>query len=949
MYGKTDYTFPWPTGYGEMAARIRDHDWAATPLGAIDAWPQSLRTTVDIMLALPGPASILWGPDRVQLYNDAYVTIAAERHPAALGSAAAHNWSEAYQAFLGPIFERVFAGETVSIDEHAVPLRTPDGAEERFFTATFLPVRDESGCVRGVFHPLTEVTAKVRADAERREREERLRRVFDIETVGVVFFDLVGGIHEANDAFLALIGYTRDELEAGEVRYERLTPPDWRWRDEQTIRELKATGRAGPFEKEYTRKDGSRIWILCADKRLDDETAVEFIVDVTERKRAEEALRETSRRLNAILDNTREAVFLMDSRQHCVYANAAAEELTGYEFKEMQGRPLHEVVHHKKPDGSHYPLEECPIDRAFPERAQVSGEELFVHKDGSFYPVAFTASPVLDDGGTPIGTVIEARNIASEKARDAALLESEARVRALTDNLPAGMVYQIATGADGRERRFLYVSQSHEKLTGIPAEAVLSDPTIPYNLIVPEDRCRLVEAEEQSVRSKTNFDVEVRFRRADGELRWCRIISAPREQADGSIIWDGIQIDTTEQKKVEAALRELNETLESRVATRTAELEQAHEQLRQSQKLEAMGQLTGGVSHDFNNLLSPIIGSLDVLQRKGLGGEREQRLIDGALQSAERAKVLVQRLLAFARRQPLQARPVDIGALVAGMGDLVASTTGPQVKVVADVAPDLPAAVADPNQIEMAILNLAVNARDAMPQGGTLRISAEPDTVGTGHRSVLRPGRYVRLSVADTGTGMDETTLKRAVEPFFSTKGIGRGTGLGLSMVHGLAAQLGGALTIESKPGLGTNVEIWLPASDQVALQPERSENGEAQPAVGTALLVDDQELVRSSIADMLSDLGYAVVQAGSAEEALRLVDDGLVFDVLITDHLMPGMTGTELAREVRVRRTGARVLVVSGYAEVDDIAPDLSRLTKPFRQADLAAKLAELEQASAG
>ena len=242
-------------------------------------------------------------------------------------------------------------------------------------------------------------------------------------------------------------------------------------------------------------------------------------------------------------------------------------------------------------------------------------------------------------------------------------------------------------------------------------------------------------------------------------------------------------------------------------------LAEAEEQLRQAQKMEAMGQLTGGVAHDFNNLLTPIVGALDILQRRNVGGEREQRLLSGAMQSADRAKVLVQRLLAFARRQPLQPIAVDIGKLVTGMADLVTSTTGPQIKVTVEVADNLPAAKADPNQIEMALLNLAVNARDAMPDGGTLRISASAHELGASADIKVFPGLYIRLSVADTGTGMDQTTLARAIEPFFSTKGVGKGTGLGLSSVHGLASQLGGALKIQSRLGIGTNIELWLPAS----------------------------------------------------------------------------------------------------------------------------------------
>ncbi len=373
-----------------------------------------------------------------------------------------------------------------------------------------------------------------------------------------------------------------------------------------------------------------------------------------------------------------------------------------------------------------------------------------------------------------------------------------------------------------------------------------------------------------------------------------------------------------------------------------ADLAATQEALRQSQKMEAMGSLTGGVAHDFNNLLTPIVGSLDLLQRKGLGGEREQRLIAGAIQSADRARVLVQRLLAFARRQPLQPRAVDLTALVAGMADLVASTSGPQIRLDVELADDLPAAVADQNQLEMAILNLAVNARDAMPEGGRLSITARPAAPGETERVGLKPGRYVKLAVADTGTGMDPDTLRRAVEPFFSTKGIGKGTGLGLSMVHGLAAQLGGALTIDSRTGLGTSVALWLPSTEDRPHETEQPDDTPAPRRAGSVLVVDDEDLVRGSTADMLADLGYDVVEANSAETALRLLDEGLAPDLLVTDHLMPGKSGTELAREVRHRLPGTRLLIVSGYADVEGIAPDLPRLVKPFRQADLVEMLAE-------
>jgi PAS domain S-box-containing protein len=373
-------------------------------------------------------------------------------------------------------------------------------------------------------------------------------------------------------------------------------------------------------------------------------------------------------------------------------------------------------------------------------------------------------------------------------------------------------------------------------------------------------------------------------------------------------------------------------------------LAQAQAALLQSQKLEAMGQLTGGVAHDFNNLLTPIVGGLDMLRRRGVGGVREQRLIDGAYQSAQRATTLVHRLLAFARRQPLQTVAVDIGALIREMADLVAGATGQQVSLVVDIADDLPSAKADPHQLEMAILNLSVNARDAMNGAGRIGIVATRETVGAGQIAQLKPGCYVRISVTDTGVGMDEATRARAIEPFFSTKGVGKGTGLGLSMAHGLACQLGGALTIESEPGVGTEVSMWLPETPHPAQPaPDGPRMLAAMPRSGAALLVDDEEYIRLSTADMLTELGFAVHEAASAEAALLAIDTGLQPDILITDHLMPGMTGVELAYAAKLKRPAMKVLIVSGFAEGDGIDPSLPRLTKPFVQRDLAHALAEL------
>jgi signal transduction histidine kinase/CheY-like chemotaxis protein len=396
-------------------------------------------------------------------------------------------------------------------------------------------------------------------------------------------------------------------------------------------------------------------------------------------------------------------------------------------------------------------------------------------------------------------------------------------------------------------------------------------------------------------------------------------------------------------QRSEERLRLANETLEARVEERTRDHELALAKLHEAQKLETLGQLTGGVAHDFNNLLTPVIGNLDLLRRRLTPTDPSQRLIDAGMQAASRAATLVQRLLAFARRQDLSVRSVNVGALLEGMSDLIRRSLDPAIEVQISHSADLPPARVDPNQLELAILNLAINARDAMPRGGTLHIEA--DSVTSEGGGGLQAGDYVRIAVRDNGTGMDRQTLARAIEPFFSTKGVGKGTGLGLSMVHGLAAQLGGVLNIRSRPGEGTTAEIWLPEAPEAA----SSQDLEARPLVGaprqaTILLVDDEELVRVATADMLGDLGYEVIEANSGAEALRLLRLGDEPDLMITDYLMPGMSGVQLIENARAIAPAMQVMLITGYSTVaEGPGASVARLAKPFRQSDLAALVADL------
>jgi signal transduction histidine kinase len=408
----------------------------------------------------------------------------------------------------------------------------------------------------------------------------------------------------------------------------------------------------------------------------------------------------------------------------------------------------------------------------------------------------------------------------------------------------------------------------------------------------------------------------------------------------------------------EVRLQQLNEQLERRVRERTAQLQHAHdellasiaereraqEQVRHLQKLESIGQLTGGVAHDFNNLLTAVLGNLELLRKRVPDDPSIDRLIDGAMQGAQRGASLTQRLLAFARRQDLEPKPVDMVELVRGMHDLLRRSIGPTVDMEVDLPANLPPALADANQIELALLNLAVNARDAMLDGGRLRITL--DLGVTEDAPDVAAGRYVRLLVSDTGDGMDGDTLKRAIEPFFSTKEVGKGTGLGLSMIHGLALQLKGALRLFSERGRGTRAELWLPVangpSTQVVAEPVAPDHPVKRKCV--LLFVEDDFLISLSTASLLEDLGHTVIKASSGPDALVVLRDGQAIDLLITDYAMPGMTGLQLAEEARRLRPDLPILLATGYADLPDSSNlELPRLSKPYQQRQLAEQIAHL------
>jgi len=460
-------------------------------------------------------------------------------------------------------------------------------------------------------------------------------------------------------------------------------------------------------------------------------------------------------------------------------------------------------------------------------------------------------------------------------------------------------------------------------------------------MVHPEDLPAAAAAWTASLGTGDPYQTEFRLRRHDGTWRWHLARAVALRDDGGRVVrWVGTNTDVHDQKNAEAVL-------EQRLAERTAALAAADETIRQAQKMEAIGNLTGGVAHDFNNLLAAVMGSLELLRKRLPDDPALLSLVDNAIEGAVRGTSLTRRMLAFARRQDLKSERIDVRVLVRDMAELLRRSLGPTIDIDVRIPDGLPLIAADSNQLESALLNLLVNARDAVQGEGKVVISAREETVGDFDLR-LSPGRYLCLSVEDNGSGMDEATLSRATEPFFTTKGVGKGTGLGLSMVHGLAEQSGGTLVLESAPGRGTTAEVWLPAleggasvavAEQPALPPPVQPPAPVadQPRRLSILAVDDDALVLMNTVAMLEDLGHDVAEATSGREALAMLRDRR-FDLVITDHAMPHMTGTQLAKEIEAVRPATPIILATGYAELPQgVESSLPRLSKPFWQAELA------------
>ena len=586
-------------------------------------------------------------------------------------------------------------------------------------------------------------------------------------------------------------------------------------------------------------------------------------------------------------------------------------------FPDLEGQGFFELLDGVFTSGQTYSIVGAPI--TFQETPDSPARERLID---------FVYQPIRDASGAVNGIFVEGSDVTDRAQAEAARQESETRLREIAAiNQSEAQFRLLVRGVTDYALYMLdpdgVVSSWNlgaQRIKGFSPEEIVGQHFSKF--YTEEDRASgAPERGLAEARREGRFETEGWRVRKDGTRFRAHVVIDAIPGEDGAVIgFAKITRDITERVEAQQAL------------------DQAREALFQSQKLEAIGQLTGGIAHDFNNLLMAVLGSLELAQKRLPDDPQINRLIGNAIQGARRGATLTQRMLAFARRQELKREAIDLAGLVAGLEDLLNQSLGPLFTLSIEMAPRLPAVESDPAQLESALVNVVINARDAMPHGGAITLTAACKRVGPGAPD-LAPGDYVRLTVVDEGEGMSAETLARAAEPFFTTKGVGKGTGLGLAMIHGLTTQSGGTLRLRSRVGVGTEVELWLPVAGQDLAKTRinaPAETGAASRSLNI-LAVDDDELVLLNTVAMLEDLGHTVIQASSGEEALRALAKAETVDLLITDHAMPRMTGVQLARRAAVERPDLRIVLATGYAELPSGEGErLARLDKPFGQKQL-------------
>jgi PAS domain S-box-containing protein len=932
---KSAQTSPFSAIKGEMAERVRAFDWAATPLGPISQWPQSLKTAVGMVLQSPVPIVMLWGEDGIMIYNDGYSEFAGQRHPALLGSKVREGWPEVAD-FNDNIMKVGLAGGTLAYHDFVLNLNRTGTFEPVWLDLDYSPIPDESGKPAGVMGIVVEITKRVSAERAQAEANERLRLATENAEVGLWDIDRDGNISffYARSAF----SMPQDRKTPAEEFFTHVHPED--------VSALLSAYRAARdpekramLDVEYRTLAVGNIparWMAVKGRGVFDADGAcvrmsGTAVDITKRKRAEQALRHSEEQLRLATENAEIGMWDMDVANNVNYSTPRVKAMFGINSSDdPPSEDFFKLIH---------PNDIARVEKAYalafdPElRGSYDVEYRAIGRDdGVERWIHAKGRGIFDADGRCLRVSGTAVDITEKHKTEDALRRSEEQLRLAAEHADVGL-WDVDV-----VNQLLYWPPRVNAMFGLAPD----HPTTLKEFrarIHPDDRRRVVGAmlEACDPAKKTPYDVEYRIVRASGgAIRWVSVRGRAVFDADDRCTrMLGVIIDITPRKQIEERLLELNETLEARVAERTAQLERSQQALQQVQKMEAIGNLTGGIAHDFNNLLQGVSGSLDLIRRRPDDPARVRQWAEAGLQASERGAKLTAQLLAFSRSQKLQLKPIDLTELLLGMRDLLGRTLGPAVHITINPEAEAANVMGDETQLELALLNLAINARDAMPNGGELVIATHKHQVG--HDADLAPGDYIELAVADSGTGMPADVIARAFDPFFTTKGVGKGTGLGLSQVYGMARQAGGIARLVSKPGEGTTVRIFLKTTNanpqRDAARDEGGQTHAQKPAV--ILIVDDDVDVRRFLGNSLDALGYQVVQAENGAEGLAALARATP-DMVIVDYAMPGMTGTEMAQKARVTHPSLPIVFASGYAEtsaLETVAVDKTLiLRKPFR-----------------
>ncbi|MHA4837652.1 PAS domain S-box protein [Sphingopyxis sp. MSC1_008] len=913
-------------GASDMARVMRHHDWAETPLGPPAQWSEALKVPLRMLLSSKFEMWLGWGPDLHFFYNDAYVPTLGVKHPVMLGKPMREVWSEVYDDVADQI-DRVRAGEATWNEELLLLLERSGFPEETYHSFSYSPLSDSDGTVGGLLCVVREDTAHV---VGRRR----------LETLGALGSSLSGATDRASIAEAidtALAGNRRDfpfvafDLEgttgSGEVSptYSAagVSPADFA--QSGTIIDLPqgSTLPRGAWDHPPTKalaiaipgpmaKDGAGSLLLGLNPYRGEDPD---ILDVVRLIAAQiggalanaAAVEVERRRADRIWSVSRDLIVVVDEQGIFQSVSPSWTRTLGHPTEQVVGRPISDFMH---PDD--IAASSDALAHSMTKGNLTNYENRFRAADGSYRSMEWHTT--LEDGLV----YAYGRDVTERRQVEQALNSSQEQFRHLVQGVTDYAIYLI--DLEGRVSSW---NEGARRIKGYEPEDIIGEHFSRF--YTDEDR-----AHGEPVRALETARQEGRFIAEGWRVR------RNGERFRASVVIDAIRDDDGRPIGFAKITRDISEREEAQ-----KQLEIAREALFQSQKMDAIGQLTGGVAHDFNNLLMAVLSSLDLLRKRLPDDPLAHRLLNNAVEGATRGATLTQRMLAFARRQELDLHPIDLPQLLSGMSDLVQRSIGPEWPISTNFPLKLPAVRADANQLEMAILNLIVNARDASPSGGHILISATSELLREGAVEDLPAGNYVRLVVKDRGTGMDAETLRRATEPFFTTKGVGKGTGLGLPMVHGMARQIGGSFELQSKAGDGVSAILWLPAAgaEQRAAQPvEASEDIAPSTSRLTILAVDDDALVLMNTAALLEDLGHEVIEAESAAAALEMARVRDDIDLIVTDQAMPDMTGVDLITAVDGFRPHMPVIIASGYGEgVDVPGRQVVRLSKPFNQKQLA------------